>query len=116
MIEVDEVCDLAASLPEAVEGTWYGAPAFRVRGKVFARVHENDPDLFLMKVGADERDALVAAEPGRFRVTDHRPERGDSVLMSLAATSAGELAEVHDLLRQAWRRVAPPKLVERAGI
>ena len=113
MLDVDTMCELAGSLPEVDEGTWYGAPAFRIRGKVFARVHENDPDLFLIKVGPGERDALISAEPGRFRGTEHRPERHDSVLMSLAATSPEQLTEVHELLRQAWRRIAPRKLVEQ---
>ena len=91
-------------LEGAEEGTWYGAAAFRVRGRVFARRHENDDDLVLFKVGPDERDALVDANPDRFARTEHRSERDDSVLMRLSATSAGDLDEVAELLALAWER------------
>ena len=100
-------------MPEAVEGTWYGSPAFRVKGKVFARLHENDHDLFLMKVGRLERDALVETQPERFTVTAHRPEKEDSVLMRLSVTMSDDLAEVAELLDMAWRRVAPADLVAK---
>jgi hypothetical protein len=32
-ISFEDVAALARSLPDVVEGTWYGAPAFRVGGK-----------------------------------------------------------------------------------
>jgi len=104
---------LARQLPEVAEGTWYGSPAFRVKGKVFARLHENDDDLFLIKVGRLERDALVAAQPERFVLTDHRPEKEDSVLMRLSATTGDDVKEVAELLDAAWRHVAPAELVAK---
>jgi hypothetical protein len=110
VIELDAIRALAVTLPAVDEAPWYGAPAFRVRGRVFARLHENDGDLFLIKVGSDERDALVAEQPTRFLRTDHRSERDDSVLMRLSATTAVDLPEVAELLETAWRRVAPPRL------
>ena len=110
--EFEDIQRLARLLPHVDEGTWYGSPAFRVKGKVFARLHENDPDLFLIKVGHLERDALVDALPHRFALTSHRPERDDSVLMRLSATSSEDLDEVAELLDAAWRRVAPQRLVE----
>ena len=60
-----------------------------------------------------ERDALVATWPDRFLLTDHRPERDDSVLMRLSATTLADLAEVGELLDAAWRRTAPPHLAGR---
>ena len=112
-VEFEQVARLARRLPDVAEGTWYGSPAFRVGGKVFARRHENDADLVLIKVGGLERDALVATWPDRFLLTDHRPERDDSVLMRLSATTLADLAEVGELLDAAWRRTAPPHLAGR---
>ena len=105
MIELEEVCRLARSLPRVEEGTWYGAVAFRVGGRVFARAHEQDDDLFLLKVGGDERDGLIAAAPDRFSATDHRSERDESVLLRLSATSEADLDEVSELLALARDRV-----------
>jgi hypothetical protein len=92
-------------LPDAVEGTWYGAVAFRVGGRVFARGHENDADLFLLKVGGDERDGLVADDPSRWSVTEHRSERDESVLLRLSACAPSDLGEIAELLALARDRV-----------
>ena len=105
MVEFGDVRDLAVALPDVDEGTWYGSPAFRIGKRVFARLHENDADLFLIKVGPDERDALVAMHPERFLATEHRSEKEESVLMRLSATSPEDLAEVGELLADAHRRV-----------
>jgi len=104
-VSFEDVAELARALPEVVEGTWYGAPAFRVGGKVVARQHENDPDLFVLKVGPLERDALTGMHPHRFSRTDHRPEREDAVLMRLSTTDRADLDEVAELLDTAWHHV-----------
>jgi hypothetical protein len=102
-ISFEDVAKLARRLPDIDEGTWYGAPAFRVRGKVVARLHENDPDLVVIRVGRAERDALVGIHPHRFSLTDHRSEREDAVLMRLSATDAADLAELAEILDEACR-------------
>lgn len=104
-VSFDDVAALARDLPDAVEGTWYGAPAFRVGGKIVARLHESDPDLVVLKVGPLERDALSAMQPDRFQPTEHRSEREDAVLMRLSATDASDLAEISELLDTAWHHV-----------
>jgi hypothetical protein len=48
-----------------------------------ARGQENGRDLFLLKVGGDERDGLIAADPARFASTDHRSARDDSATKSV---------------------------------
>ena len=84
-------------------------------GKVFARLHEYDADLFLIKVGMEERDVLVSTNPERFSRTDHRPERDDSVLMRLSATRRRDLPQVRRLLTSAWRNTAPKTISRKAG-
>jgi hypothetical protein len=106
VIEIDVVLGLATALEGAELGTWYGAPAVRVRKKVFVRVHENDDDLVLLKVGPDERDALVADDPDRWARTEHVSERDDSVLMRRSRTSTEDLPELRELVEEAHRRVS----------
>jgi hypothetical protein len=57
------------------------------------------PDLFLMKVGGDERDALVATNGS---LGDH-----GASLVRLSSTRLEDLVEVRQLLVEAWKRVAP---------
>jgi hypothetical protein len=106
VIDFAAVRDLAVALDDVDEGTWYGAAAFRVKKKVFARRHENDPDLVLIKVGPDERDALVAMHPDRFLRTEHPSERDDSVLLRLSASTEDDLVEIGELLDAAWHRIS----------
>jgi hypothetical protein len=104
-VSFEDVSRLVRSLPEIDEGTWYGAPAFRVGKKVVARLHENDADVVVIKVGPLERDALAAMRPDCFSLTSHPSEREDAVLMRLSATNDADLDEVAELLDCAWRHV-----------
>ena len=104
-IAFEDVATLARELPEIDEGTWYGAPAFRIGKQVVVRQHENDPNVVVIKVGPLERDALTAMHPERFSVTPHRSEREDAVLMRLDATTAADINEVVELLDAAWHHV-----------
>jgi hypothetical protein len=96
-------------MPGAVEGPCYGTPGYRVRGKLFARVHD---DGATMVVGIDRemRAGLLEANPAAFYVTDHyRPY--DWMLVRLSAVTKEEL---EDMLRLAWSRKAPKRLVAAA--
>lgn len=60
----------AAALPEVEEGTSYGTAAWRCRGKLLARLHQDGASIVL-KVGNATRDHLLQADPETFFVTDH---------------------------------------------
>ena len=60
----------AATLPGIEEGTSYGTPAWRHRGKLLARLHQ-DGESIVLKVGNETRDHLLQADPQTFFVTDH---------------------------------------------
>ena len=100
------VRELARALPGTEEGTCYGTPALRVRGKLFARLKEDGATLVL-RVDADNREALMRAAPDAFFITDHYRDH-PWVLVRLAALERSRLAE---LLEDAWRRAAPRPLV-----
>ena len=97
---------LALALPGVEEGTSYGTPGFRVRGKYFFRLRE-DGETLALRIDFDTRDFLMTANPETFYITDHY--RGyPAILVRLAAVDPGELREV---LEEAWRQIAPKRLV-----
>jgi hypothetical protein len=100
------VVQLALALPGIEEGTAYGTPALRVRGKFLARLRE-DGETLALRIGFDEREILLASDPAVFFITDHY--RGyPAVLVRLAAIGRGRLREV---LEEAWAQAAPKRLV-----
>ena len=59
-----------SALPGAEEGTSYGTPAWRWKGKLLARLHQ-DGQSIVLKVGNETRDHLLQADPETFFITDH---------------------------------------------
>jgi hypothetical protein len=100
---------LALELPSAVEGPCYGTPGYRVKGKLFARLHE-DGATVVVGVDRDTREGLMQANPAAFFITDHY-RNYDWMLVRLAAVTCNELS---DMLRLAWSRKAPKRLVAAA--
>jgi len=104
-VSVDTLRSLALALPSVEEGTSYGTPAWRVKGKLMTRLRE-DGDTVVMKVGDELRDLLMEADPERYFITDHYVGY-PMVLLRLSNISRGDLAKV---LEEAWRVVAPTRL------
>lgn len=96
---------LALDLPGVEEGTSYGTPAWRVRGKLIARLRE-DGDTVVLMVGDELRDLLMQADAGRYFITDHYVGY-PIVLLRLSNIASRDLANV---LEESWRRVAPKRL------
>jgi hypothetical protein len=84
------------ALPGVEEGTSYGTPAWRWKGKLLARLHQ-DGQSIVLKVGDETRDHLLQADPGTFFVTDHYVGY-PMVLAHLDRLSAADLKK---LLRRA---------------
>ena len=59
-----------SAIPGVEEGTSYGTPAWRHRGKLLARLHQ-DGQSIVLKVGNETRDHLLQADPQTFFITDH---------------------------------------------
>jgi hypothetical protein len=98
---------IALALPGVEEGTSYGTPAFRVKGKFMARLKE-DNDSLVVLMDMIEREAVLEADPAVFYITDHYRDY-PSVLVRLSQVDRAELA---DLLEQSWRRAAPKRLLQ----
>lgn len=103
---------LVLSLPGVEDGTSYHMPSFKLAGKFFARLRDDDTVLVVHLRSMDERDRLIEHEPEAFFTTDHY-RNYPTVLIRLARVSKRLLAEV---LADAWRRGAPRRLLkEHAG-
>jgi hypothetical protein len=105
-VTYDTVRELARHLPEVEESTSYGTPALKVRGKMFVRLKE-DGDTIVLRTDSFERDHLLSTAPQTFFITDHYRDY-PWVLVRLATANVTQLRE---LLEDAWRRVAPKKLI-----
>src|SRR5258707_8837969 len=105
-VTFDLIRELALQLPGVEEGTSYGTPALKVKGKFLSRLKE-DGESIVVRVGFDVRDVLMAADPETFYITDHY--RGyPAVLVRLSRVRRDDL---RGLLEEAWRGVAPKRLV-----
>lgn len=106
-VTFEDVRKLALTFPGVEDGTSYGTPALKVRGKLLARLHQSI-DCFVLRADFLDRQILMQAAPGAFFITDHYRDY-PWVLVRFSAIEARELP---GLLERAWRLVAPKKLVE----
>ena len=100
----------ALALPGVEEGPSYGTPGFRVKKKLFLRLHQGGDDL-VVRLDDDLCEMLMSTEPEIFHQTPHY-EGHPFVLARLGALSEARLA---DLVEEAWRISAPPRLVVARG-
>ena len=66
----DDVRKIALALEHVEESTSYGTPAFKVRGKLVARLRE-DGETLVVGMDFDQREELLAADPDTYYLTDH---------------------------------------------
>ena len=104
----EQLCALAKELPEVAEDSWYQTPALKVRGKGFVRLKEDGKSVVFMLESVDEQEALIAARPRIYFITDHY--RGYAAV--LARLSALRTAEARERLEIAWLVKAPRALVK----
>jgi hypothetical protein len=100
------VCRLASALPGVEEGTSYGTPGLKVKGRFLARLKE-DGESLVLRLGFLERQELLERAPDVFYITDHYLNY-PAVLIRLPKIKERLLNE---LLTQAWREVAAERLV-----
>src|SRR6266436_2939755 len=105
-VSFDSVREIAQTLPGAKESTSYGTPAFKVKGKLFARQHQ-DGESLVVGVDFEEREEMMSAAPDKFYITDHYL----NYPWMLVQMSKVRPDELRDLLIGSWRRAAPKHLV-----
>lgn len=103
----DDIRKVALSLPEAVEQPHFEKTSFRVRGKIFATL-TSDGARLMVKLPEEIKAALKGSDPDAILLLPGAWDRGGSTLIEVARMDAAKLA---DLIRLAWRQVAPRKLL-----
>jgi hypothetical protein len=108
MQDAEDVRRICLSFPDTVEKIAWNMPTFRVAGKMFATLPEEETSM-AVRCPKTERDELVLAEPEKFWIADH--EAGFAwVRVRLAALEDAD--ELNDILADSWRQAAPPRLLE----
>jgi hypothetical protein len=105
-VTFDYVRKIAHTLPQVEDGTSYGTPALKVRGKLMVRLHP-DLDCFVLRTDLLEREMLLQSAPEVFFITDHYRDH-PWILVRFATINRQALP---GLLESAWRLVAPKTLV-----
>jgi len=96
---------IATKLPNVEEGTTFGFPAFKVKGKLlawFPKKKEVEPGSLAVRVSILERDHRILANPKVFYVTPHYRDY-TAVLARIEHLSSAALRE---LLESAYEFVA----------
>ncbi|MYQ93755.1 MmcQ/YjbR family DNA-binding protein [Streptomyces sp. SID4946] len=108
MPDAEAVRRIALSFPDTTEKTAWNMPTFRVAGKMFATLPEDETSV-AVRCPKEERDELVLAEPEKFWIAGH--EAQFAWIRARLATLEDE-AELRDILADSWRQAAPPRLLE----
>jgi len=103
VVTIDEVRELALSLPRSYEALVRERVKFRV-GRIVYLAFSRDETLMGFAFPKEERDALIASEPEKFLMPPPSDQRYNWVVVRLAAIDETEMRE---LVLDAWRMVVP---------
>lgn len=101
----DTVLEVGRELAGVEVTTSWGAPALKVRGKMFAcgATHKSaEPDTLVVRMDFDQRDALIAEAPETYYLKEHYVDYA-CVLVRLRRI---DRAALRDLLLMGWRFVS----------
>ncbi|MDO9499942.1 MmcQ/YjbR family DNA-binding protein [Falsiroseomonas sp.] len=99
---------LCLALPEAVEVEAWGQPTFRVRGRIFAMLHQAPDGLAVwFKAPPGSQELLLEAAPGRFF---RPPYLGHKGWVALRLDGAVDWPEAEALIRRSFSLIAPKRL------
>jgi hypothetical protein len=109
----DDVRKIGLTLPDVVDATMFGKPALKIRGQMIACMasHKSaEPGSLVVRIGFDDRAALLADDPRTYYVKPHY-ENYSAVLVRLALIDREAL---RDLLQSAWRTVTAAAASKRS--
>jgi len=109
-IGFDTVQAIGAALPDVEVTTYWGSPALKVRGQMFACMATNkaaEPNSLVLRMDFAQRDALIEEDPATYYLKDHYVPYA-CVLVRLSRINRDAL---RDLVQTAYRFVsaATPK-------
>jgi hypothetical protein len=106
MVTIDDVRELAASLPRTDEALVRDRVKFRV-GRIVYLAFSRDETLMGFAFPKEERDALIASEPEKFMMPKRSDLRYNWVVGRLAVIDEVEMREI---VVDAWQMVVPKRL------
>jgi hypothetical protein len=106
MVTIDDVRALAMQLPRTTEGMVRDRVRFRI-GRIVYLAFSADETKMGFAFPKEERDALVASDPGKFLLPRPPELRWNWVVARLALLDAAEMREI---VVDAWRMVVPKRV------
>jgi hypothetical protein len=103
MVTLEDVRAVALRLPRTTEAYVYGRVKFRV-GRIVYLAFSRDETELGFAFPKEEREWLVGTEPEKFMLPPESELRWNWAVVRLAAI---DLAEMHDLVIDAWSMVVP---------
>jgi len=107
-VTIEEVRELALTLPRAYEAFVQGRVKFRV-GQIVWLAFARDETMMGFAFPKEERQALVDSEPHKFLLPKQRDMRYNWVVVRLDQIDEQEMREI---VLDAWRMVVPRKVAE----
>lgn len=106
MVTVDDIRQLAVTLPRSEEHLIRDRVKFRIGRIVYVSISRDETT---MGCGfpKEEREAVIAAEPSKFLMPTVSDQRFNWIEVRLAAI---DVAEMRELVLEAWRGVVPKKV------
>lgn len=98
MKDWDAVVAVGLALPGVEEGSSYGKPALKFRGRMLAATTAPDPASFVLHVAGEEKEVLIETDPQTFWETDHY--RGWPAILVRYGTAATD--RITRLVARAW--------------
>jgi hypothetical protein len=109
---VERLREICLALPEATEKIAWGEPTWRVRGKLFAQLddhHHGAKHLAVwLPAPLGEQEAMIFTDPERFFRPPYVGPRG---WVGVRIDRQPNWDQVASLVEQAYRQVAPPRLL-----
>ena len=106
MVTIEQIRPLALSLPRSYEALVHDRVKFRV-GRIVYLAFSRDETVMGFAFPKEERDLLVASEPGKFQMPRQSDMRYHWVHVRLDAVDE---QEAHEIVVDAWRMVVPKRV------
>ncbi len=107
----DAFRSIALSMPESVEGSHGGHPDFRVGGKVFASLWDDD-EHGMVKLTPEQQLDYIDAHPDTFAPVNGAWGIRGCTRVTLKAAKVSILRRA---MRDAWRNTAPKRVLKEHG-
>ena len=105
-MKLSEIRNHALSLPKVTEEPHFDLSSFRIHGKIFATITPDERHLRVF-IGEQDRERVIAIDGANFE----KLWWGKKVMGLRVHFRQADQALVKELLKQAWRRKAPKRLL-----